>query len=151
MLCLSGLGWCFDGGRRVRTFEHLEEKIGLVPARAVTVLGRIDERHGREDLYREQRPATLARLVKVARVQSAEASNAIEGVVASPRRVRDLMAERTDPRNRSEAEIAGYRAYVSEVYGNVLLEVETQGSVGNRGQTLNRATATPGSDPAFQQ
>ncbi len=128
----------------MRTFEHLESKIGLVPAGVATVLGRIDERHGREDLYREQRPATLDRLVSVARVQSAESSNAIEGVVASPRRLRDLMAERTDPRNRSEAEIAGYRAALDLIHQGDPAMVFTPGVVLQLHRDLYQFTPEPG-------
>ena len=87
-----------------------------MPARAASLLARVDEGRGREELHVRQRPAVLDRLGQVARIQSAEASNAIEGVTAPPPRLRALMAERTEPRNRSEAEIAGYRAALDLIH-----------------------------------
>jgi Fic family protein len=48
-------------------------------------------------------------LVEIAKIQSTEASNAIEGIVTTNTRIRQLMEEKTTPRNRNEKEIAGYR------------------------------------------
>lgn len=42
-------------------------------------------------------------------VQSVGASNRIENISTTDRRLRELVSERTDPRNRDEREIAGYR------------------------------------------
>jgi len=100
----------------VRTLERLDEKLGLVPGVAVTQLGAIDASQGREDLFVQQRPAVLERLTQVARIQSAESSNAIEGIVAPAARIRALIDEGAEPQNRSEAEIAGYRAVLDLVH-----------------------------------
>jgi Fic family protein len=100
----------------MQTLRRLDEKLGFVPASVVTQLGRISACQGREELHRRQRASVLDRLVQVARIQSAESSNAIEGVVAPPARIKELMAERTDPRNRPEAEIAGYRSVLDLVH-----------------------------------
>jgi Fic family protein len=54
----------------------------------------------------------------VARIQSTEASNAIEGVAAPRRRIEQLVNEETVPRNRPEAEIAGYRAVLDAIHGS---------------------------------
>ena len=42
-------------------------------------------------------------------MQSTEASNAIEGIVTTSTRLKQLVEEKTTPRNRDEQEIAGYR------------------------------------------
>ncbi len=55
------------------------------------------------------RPEELEKLVEVAKIQSTEASNAIEGIVTTNTRIKQLVAEKTTPRNRDEQEIAGYR------------------------------------------
>ena len=47
--------------------------------------------------------------MEIARIQSTEASNAIEGIVTTSTRIRQLVEEKTMPRNRNEQEIAGYR------------------------------------------
>jgi len=60
-------------------------------------------------MYLKQRPEELEKLVEIAKVQSTEASNAIEGIVTTNTRIRQLVEEKTKPKNRDEQEIAGYR------------------------------------------
>lgn len=64
---------------------------------------------GKQELYLKQRPEQLEKLVDIAKVQSTEASNAIEGIVTTNTRIRQLVNEKTTPKNRDEQEIAGYR------------------------------------------
>ena len=64
---------------------------------------------GKQELYLKQRPEELEKLVDIAKIQSTEASNAIEGIVTTSTRIRQLVEEKTTPRNRNEQEIAGYR------------------------------------------
>jgi len=61
---------------------------------------------------------TLEMLREVAVVQSVAASNAIENITAPHRRIRDLTLDKTAPKNRSEAEIAGYRRVLDEIHTN---------------------------------
>jgi Fic family protein len=69
----------------------------------------IGEFKGKQDLYKRTAPAVLETLVQVARIQSVESSNRIEGITASPPRLKQLVEQKTTPTDRSEAEIAGYR------------------------------------------
>lgn len=64
---------------------------------------------GKQELYLKRRPEELEKLVEIAKVHSTEASNAIEGIVTTNTRIKQLVAEKTTPRNRDEQEIAGYR------------------------------------------
>lgn len=48
-------------------------------------------------------------LESVEKIQSIGASNRIEGIFASDKRLREISEEKTAPENRSEQEIAGYR------------------------------------------
>ena len=64
---------------------------------------------GKQELYLKQKPEELEKLVEIAKIQSTEASNAIEGIVTTSTRIRQLVEEKTTPRNRNEQEIAGYR------------------------------------------
>ena len=100
----------------MHTFRTLNSQIGLVPAAAARTLGAIDTARGREEAFRLQRPQLLETLVDVARVQSTEASNAIEGIAAPRGRIEALMAERVTPRNRPEAEIVGYRHVLDTIH-----------------------------------
>ena len=73
---------------------------------------------GKQELYLKQRPEALNKLVEIAKVQSTEASNAIEGIVTTSTRIRQLVAEKTTPRNRDEQEIAGYRDALNIIHEN---------------------------------
>lgn len=98
------------------TFRTLDEKIGLVPADVVQLLARIDEGRGREEAFRRQHPERLKTLVEIARIQSTEASNAIENVTAPRARIVALVQQKTAPANRSEQEIAGYRFVLDQIH-----------------------------------
>ena len=73
---------------------------------------------GKQELYLKQRPAELAKLVEIAKIQSTEASNAIEGIVTTSTRIRQLVEEKTTPKNRDEQEIAGYRDVLNIIHEN---------------------------------
>lgn len=66
----------------------------------------------------KQRPEELEKLVEIAKAQSTEASNAIEGIVTTNTRIRQLVEGKTTPRNRDEQEIAGYRDVLNLIYEN---------------------------------
>src|SRR5574344_370609 len=71
---------------------------------------------GKQDQYLKQRPEALEKLVEIAKVQSTEASNAIEGIVTTNTRIKQLVEEKTTPRNRDEQEIAGYRDVLNIIH-----------------------------------
>lgn len=71
---------------------------------------------GKQELYLKQRPEDLNKLVEIAKVQSTEASNAIEGIVTTNTRIRQLVEEKTTPKNRDEQEIAGYRDVLNIIH-----------------------------------
>ena len=67
-------------------------------------------------MYLKQRPEELEKLVEIAKIQSTESSNAIEGIVTTNTRIKQLVEEKTTPRNRDEQEIAGYRDVLSIIH-----------------------------------
>lgn len=79
-------------------------------------VAKIHEYKGRQDLYIRQKPVELERLVEVARIQSTEASNKIEGIVTTSARIKQLMSKKTSPRNRDEKEIMGYRDVLNTIH-----------------------------------
>jgi len=79
------------------------------PSAILANTGTIREYKGKEDLYIRQSPDILEKLLEVAKIQSAESSNRIEGVTAPYKRIEKLVKESTMPRNRPEQDIAGYR------------------------------------------
>lgn len=73
---------------------------------------------GKQEQYLKQRPNELEKLIEIAKVQSTEASNAIEGIVTTNTRIKQLVEEKTTPRNRDEQEIAGYRDVLTVIHEN---------------------------------
>ncbi len=71
---------------------------------------------GKQEQYLKQRPKELEKLVEVAKIQSTKASNAIEGIITTNTRIRQLVEERTAPKNRDEQEIAGYRDVLNIIH-----------------------------------
>lgn len=94
----------------IRDQKWDSETLGLIAA--------IYKEAGKQELYLKQRPEDLEKLVEIARIQSTEASNAIEGIVTTSTRIRRLVEEKTTPRNRDEQEIAGYRDVLSLIHKN---------------------------------
>ncbi|NHM14287.1 Fic family protein [Xiamenia xianingshaonis] len=88
----------------------------LMTPKVMAALGDVRERKGRETLYRQTQPETLSKLCDVAKIQSTGASNRIENVSTTDKRLRELMAEDSRPRNRDEREIAGYRYVLDMIH-----------------------------------
>lgn len=84
----------------------------------INYLSLIHEYKGKQSVYIQQKPSEIERLVEIAKVQSTEASNSIEGIRTTETRLRQLMSEKTAPRNRDEKEIAGYRDALNIVHEN---------------------------------
>ena len=93
----------------MRSFDYRRLEDCLWDGEVVSLVSQIHEYKGRQDLFVSQRPSSVARLVEIAKVQSVESSNRIEGIVTTSTRLRQLMADKTTPRNRDEQEIMGYR------------------------------------------
>lgn len=104
----------------MHTFRDLDKHLGQVPAAVTRDIGAIDAAKGRQDLFKRQAPAVLRTLTEVARIQSTEASNAIEGITAPRKRIEALVEEHVKPANRSEEEIAGYRKVLDTIHSSAL-------------------------------
>jgi Fic family protein len=102
----------------MHTLRELERHLGMVPAPTVTALSEVTAGRGREEAFRRQNPQVLDTLTEVARIQSTEASNAIESITAPPQRIIELVRETTTPRNRPEEEIAGYRKVLDTIHSS---------------------------------
>lgn len=100
----------------MRTFNYVKLKERLWDTEIVNYLSQIHEAKGKQALYLRQKPEQLDKLVEIAKVQSTEASNEIEGIRTTQTRLRQLMTEKTTPRNRDESEIAGYRDALNVVH-----------------------------------
>ena len=74
-----------------------------------SVMRTLGEYRGKQKLYERQRPELLESLLTVAKIESTDASNKLEGITAPDARLEALVRHHDAPRNRSEQEIAGYR------------------------------------------
>ena len=84
----------------------------------LNLVAKIHECKGRQDLFVRQKPVELERLIKIAKIQSTEASNKIEGIVTTGTRMKLLFEEKTTTRNRDEDEIMGYRDVLNTIHEN---------------------------------
>jgi Fic family protein len=101
-----------------QTFRDLDHHLGRVPASTVRALTDVAAGRGRAEAFRLQSPQVLETLTEMARIQSTESSNAIEGITAPHARIVELVEERTTPENRPEEEIAGYRKVLDAVHSS---------------------------------
>jgi Fic family protein len=97
------------------SFDGYAARLEPVPAEVTRRVGSIDRMAGQAELYRHQFPRLLEALRGRARVESVEASSAIEGVTAPPARVEAVIRDLDQPRNRPEAELRGYTLALSYV------------------------------------
>lgn len=102
----------------MRTFNYTAIKEQKWDSEILGYIAAIYKEAGKQEQYLKQRPAELEKLVEIAKVQSTEASNAIEGIVTTNTRIRQLVEEKTTPRNRDEQEIAGYRDALNIIHEN---------------------------------
>ena len=100
----------------MREFNYSKYKDYKWDSEIVGLVSGIHEYRGKQELYLAQKPAVLDKLVEVAKVQSTESSNAIEGIFTSNTRLNQLMQSKTTPRNRDEEEIAGYRFVLDMIH-----------------------------------
>jgi Fic family protein len=87
---------------------RLLDALTLTPQHGST-LRALGEHRGEQELFNQQTPEALETLRTVAMVESTESSNRLEGVVAAPDRLREVVLRDAAPADRSEQEIAGYR------------------------------------------
>ena len=99
----------------MREFDYSKLKDRTWNNEILIKVANIHEAKGRQELYLVQKPDELNRLVEIAKIQSTEASNAIEGIRTTDSRLKQLVSEKTTPRNRNEKEIAGYRDALSVI------------------------------------
>lgn len=102
----------------MRLFNYAKIKDMSWDSEILGYIAAIYKAAGKQELYLKQRPAELAKLVEIAKIQSTESSNAIEGIVTTSTRLRQLVEEKTTPKNRDEQEIAGYRDVLNIIHEN---------------------------------
>lgn len=100
----------------MRTFNYSDIKNQKWDSEIIGYIAAIYKEAGKQELYLKQRPNELEKLVEIAKIQSTEASNAIEGIVTTNIRIKQLVEEKTTPKNRDEQEIVGYRDVLNIIH-----------------------------------
>ncbi|MBE5903289.1 MAG: Fic family protein [Pseudobutyrivibrio sp.] len=100
----------------MRDYNYKEKWQKLLTPEIVKKLTLINEYKGEQRLFIEAHKDELLELVEIAKIQSTDASNRIEGIFTADDRLKNLVQQRTDPRNRNEAEIAGYRDVLNTIH-----------------------------------
>ena len=100
----------------MRAFRYDETLTRLLTPEISSLLSAIHEYKGKQDFYLGAKPDTLDALLEIAKIQSTDASNRIEGIYTTDKRLRELVAQKTTPRNRNEREILGYRDVLATIH-----------------------------------
>ena len=100
----------------VRKFDYKQVPEQLLTPEIVQMIASIHEHKGRQELFLEANIDELKTLLEVTLIQSTGASNRIEGIYTSDKRLEELVSQKAEPRNRSEQEIAGYREVLATIH-----------------------------------
>ena len=100
----------------MKTFNYTSLKDHQWDSEILGLVAQIHEFKGRQELYLKQKPAALDKLIEIAKIQSTEASNKIEGIVTTSTRIQQLCMDKTTPQNRDEEEIMGYRDVLNTIH-----------------------------------
>ena len=100
----------------MRLFDYKKEYKKLLSADIVSLLTAIHEFKGKSLRIADEYADVLTKLIEMAKIQSTDASNRIEGISTSNERLQKIVKEKTMPKTRSEKEIAGYRDVLSTIH-----------------------------------
>lgn len=100
----------------MRKYDYNSKWKSLLTPEIVAMLSQIHEFKGEQNLFIEAKSDTLTQLLEIAKIQSTEASNKIEGIFTSVERLKKIVSNKTTPKTRNEQEIAGYRDVLSTIH-----------------------------------
>lgn len=100
----------------MRKFDYSKVWQPLLTPDIVSLLTQIHEFKGEQNLFIEAKADILTSMLEIAKIQSTEASNKIEGIYTSDERLREIVQKNAQPQNRNEQEIAGYRDVLATIH-----------------------------------
>ena len=100
----------------MRNYDYTEKWEKLLTPKIVSMLTQIHEYKGEQALFIEAKADVLTKLVEIAKIQSTESSNKIEGIFTTDARLKALVMDKTHPKTRNEREIAGYRDVLNMIH-----------------------------------
>ena len=112
----------------MKTFDYSIIPQAVLSPDICNTISAIHEYKGKQELYLSAKPDVLTALLDIAKIQSTDASNRIEGIFTSDVRLKAIVESKSEPRNRNEQEIAGYRdvlTLIHEQYADIPLTPNT--------------------------
>lgn len=100
----------------MRMFDYKKVPEKLLTPEIVQMVASIHEHKGKQELFLEANQDELKTLLEVAMIQSTGASNRIEGIYTTDKRLKELVSQKAEPHNRSEEEISGYREVLATIH-----------------------------------
>lgn len=102
----------------MRKFDYSFLDNGILPANLINLIGVIYSLKTGAEIRRDEYERIFTELEKIAKVQSVKSSNAIEGIVTSDERIKEIVNQSSKPLNHNELEIAGYRDALNQIHLN---------------------------------
>ncbi|MGN0688685.1 MAG: Fic family protein, partial [Oscillospiraceae bacterium] len=93
----------------MRKFDYSFLKRSSVPADIVNSATSIYEMKARAEMRQADFADVFSAMESVAKIQSVKSSNAIEGIITTDKRIREIVNTSSAPQGHNEHEIAGYR------------------------------------------
>lgn len=102
----------------MKKFDYSFLDNGLLPANLVNLTGVIYSLKTGAEIRKDEYKKMFTELEQIAKVQSVKSSNAIEGIITSDERIKEIVNQSSEPLNHNETEIAGYRDALNEIHIN---------------------------------
>lgn len=102
----------------MRKIDYQLQSKQVIDIEIVEMLTKLHEFKGEQNMFLNIKADTLTSLLEIAKIQSAEASNKIEGIYTTNERLKQLVLDKTMPKTRGEEEIAGYRDVLKTIHEN---------------------------------
>lgn len=100
----------------MKVFDYINTPKYLLTPSIVAMLTKIHEYKGKQNLHIKTHADALESLMEIAKIQSTGASNRIEGIHTTDKRLEEIIKDNSTPRNRNEQEIAGYRDVLAAIH-----------------------------------
>lgn len=100
----------------MKKFDYSFLDNGLLPANLINITGTIYSLKEGAKIRQDEYEKIFTELEKIAIVQSVKSSNAIEGIITSDERIKEIVNQNSKPLNHNEKEIAGYRDVLNEIH-----------------------------------
>lgn len=100
----------------MKIFDYKNTPEKLLTPETVQMISSIHEHKGKQELFLEANKDELKTLLDVAIIQSTKSSNRIEGIYTTDKRLEELVSQKSEPHNRLEQEISGYRDVLATIH-----------------------------------